>query len=204
MAAAAPATYTRTARRLATDLLCPTIKAPIESLLSRLYAKPVTLHLTKLARPQLDAEILANLVTQKLRDRRNTPRKVIRDAVWRAQLPVSQSQVPSLASHAKAAETALARDPSRATLGRQRASLSSVVAGLRLKQVSSVYVSAAGRLGKRMTANRAQEKVARKGLTSKGPGFMVRGVGKAHTRVALKAGKRRVGAFGIRVAVGHS
>jgi hypothetical protein len=194
----------RAAKRLAVDLLSPQIRAPFESLLSQAYGKPVELNIVKLQRPQLDADILANVVTQKLRDRRNTPRRVIREAVWRAQLPTSQSQVPSLADHAAAATRALARDPSRATIGRTQAPVTSVVRQLRLKQVSSIRVSAAGRLGKRMTANRAQEKVARKGLTSKGPGFMIRNVRKGHTNVSFRAGKRRVGAYGIKVAIGHS
>ena len=194
----------RAAKRLAIDLLSPKIQSPFESLLSQTYGKPVQLNIIKLKRPQLDADILANVVTQKLRDRRNTPRRVIRDAVWRAQLPTSMSQVPSLADHAAAATRALAKDPSRATMARAKAPIGSVVDSLRLPQVSSVRVSAAGRLGKRMTANRAQEKVARKGLTSKGPGFMVRGVRKAHEVVSFRAGKRRVGAYGIKVSVGHS
>lgn len=200
----APAPLGRAARRLAADLFSPQIQRPLQSLLSQTYGKPVELNLTKLKRPQLDSEVLASVVTQKLRDRRNTPRKVIRDMVSRTQLPMSQSQVHSLADHAAAATRALARDPSTSSGGRRRAPIANVLAQLRLKQISSVRVSAAGRLGKRMTANRAQEKVARKGLTSKGPGYMVRGFKKNHTDFTFEAGKRRVGAYGIKVHVGHS
>lgn len=194
----------RAARRVAADLFAPQVQRPLQSLLSQVYGKPVELNFTKVRRPQLDSEVLASLVTQKLRDRRNTPRKIIREVVSRTQLPMSQSAVPSLASHAAAATRSLARDPSTSSSGRKRAPIASIIQQLRLKQISSVRVSAAGRLGKRMTANRAQEKVARKGLTSKGPGYMVRGFKKNHTDFTFEAGKRRVGAFGIKVYVGHS
>ena len=50
----------------------------------------------------------------------------------------------------------------------------------------------------------AEKKTARKGLTSKGPGFVVRGVGKSHISHGFQIGKRRVGAYGVRVTIGHS
>lgn len=194
----------RAARRLAVDLLSPNTQRPLQSLLSQMYGKPVELNLTELKRPQLNSDILASLVTQKLKDRRNTPRRVIRDVVWKAQLPTQQSQVPSQADHAAAAVKALAKDPSSSSMARQKAPISHIMHALRLKQVSSISVGANGRLGKRMTANRADSKMARKGLTSKGPGFLVRGTRKNHTNYSFQAGKRRVGAFGIKVSIGHS
>jgi ribosomal protein S3 len=168
------------------------------------YGKPVELNLVELKRPQLNSDILASLVTQQLKDRRNTPRRVIREVVWKAQLPTAQSQVPSQADHAIAATKALAKDPSTSSLARAKAPIGHIMHSLRLKQVSSIAVGANGRLGKRMTANRADKKTARKGLTSKGPGFLVRNVRKNHTDYSFRAGKRRVGAFGIKVSIGHS
>ena len=199
---AAPAGHA--ARKLAADLFSPTTQKPLQSLLSQVYGKPVELNLVELRRPQLNSDILASLVTQKLKDRRNTPRRVIRDVVWKAQLPTTQSQVPSQADHAIAATKALAKDPSTSSMARAKAPIGHIMHSLRLKQVSSIAVGANGRLGKRMTANRADKKTARKGLTSKGPGFIVRGVRKNHTDYSFRAGKRRVGAFGIKVSVGHS
>ena len=73
-----------------------------------------------------------------------------------------------------------------------------------MSQVSSVRVEAAGRLSKRITANRSQRKVARRGANAKSAGFMVRGFRKAHMAVSMKAGKRRIGSYGIRVDLGHS
>lgn len=174
------------------------------SLLSQTYGKPVELNIVKLDNPHLNSDILASLVTQKLKDRINTPRRVVRDVVSRAQLPTAQSQVPSQTDHAAAALKALAKDPSTSSLARTKAPIGHIMHSLRLKQVSSITVNAAGRLGKRMTANRADKKDARKGLTSKGPGYVIRGVRKNHTEYSFEAGKRRVGAFGIKVAVGHS
>jgi ribosomal protein S3 len=183
---AAPAGHA--ARKLAADLFSPTTQKPLQSLLSQVYGKPVELNLVNLKRPHLNSDILASLVTQKLKDRANTPRRVIRDVVWKAQLPTK----------------ALAKDPSTSSMARAKAPIGHIMHSLRLKQVSSIAVGANGRLGKRMTANRADKKTARKGLTSKGPGFLVRGVRKNHTDYSFRAGKRRVGAFGIKVSVGHS
>lgn len=194
----------RAAKRLATDLLSPTTQRPLQSLLSQMYGKPVELNITELKRPQLNSDILSSLAAQQLKDRRNTPRRVIRNLVWKAQLPTAQSQVPSQADHAAAAVKALAKDPSTSSLARAKAPIGHIMHALRLKQVSSIRIGANGRLGKRMTANRADSKTARKGLTSKGPGFLVRGTRKDHTDFSFQAGKRRVGAFGIKVAIGHS
>ena len=199
-----PAPAGRAARKLVTDLFAPTTQKPLQSLLSQVYGKPVELNLVELKRPQLNSDIPASLVTQQLKDRRNTPRRVIREVVWKAQLPTAQSQVPSQADHAIAATKALAKDPSTSSLARAKAPIGHIMHSLRLKQVSSIAVGANGRLGKRMTANRADKKTARKGLTSKGPGFLVRNVRKNHTDYSFRAGKRRVGAFGIKVSIGHS
>lgn len=192
------------ARNLATRLLEPDTQRPLQSLLSQTFGKPVELNLVNLKRAHLNSDILASLVAQKLKDRRNTPRRVVRDVVWGAGLPTSQSQVPSQADHAAAAVKALAKDPSASSMARKKAPIGHIMHSLRLKQVSSIAVGAAGRLGKRMTANRADFKAARKGLTSKRPGFMVRDLRKNHVNTSFEAGKRRVGAFGIKVTVGHS
>lgn len=194
----------RAAKRLAVDLFTPGVQRPLQSLLAKTYGKPVELNFVELKRPHLNSEVLASLVTQKLKDRQNTPRRVVREVVRRAQLPTSQSEVPSQADHAKAAAKALAKDPSTSSMARAKAPIGHIMHSLRLKQVTSISVGAAGRLGKRMTANRAQSKTARKGLTSKGPGYVIRGIEKNHTETVVEAGKRRVGAFGIRVSVGHS
>ncbi|KAM0723467.1 hypothetical protein Q7P37_000453 [Cladosporium fusiforme] len=194
----------RAAKRLAVDLLSPTMQRPLESLLSKTYGKPVELNLVQLKQPHLNSDILASLVAQKLKDRRSTPRKVVRELVGRAQLPTAQSQVPSQADHAAAALKALAKDPSTSSLARSKAPIGHIMHSLRLKQVSSIRVGADGRLGKRMTADRSEKKTARKGLTSKGPGYVLRGVIKNHTDYSFEAGKRRVGAYGIKVTVGHS
>jgi hypothetical protein len=184
---AAPAGHA--ARKLAADLFSPTTQKPLQSLLSQVYGKPVELNLVNLKRPHLNSDILASLVTQKLKDRANTPRRVIRDVVWKAQLPIAQSQVPSQADHAIVATKALAKDPSTSSMARAKAPIGHIMHSLRLKQVSSIAVGANGRLGKRMTANRADKKTARKGLTSKGPGFLVRGVRKNHTDYSFRAAR---------------
>lgn len=194
----------RAAQRLATDLFSPKMKTPLESLLSRTYGKPVELNLTQLKKPELNAHILSRLVAQKLKDRRNTARRIVRDAVWGARLPTQQSQVPSQTDHAAAALKALAKDPSTSSLARSKAPIGHIMHSLRMKQVSSISVLAGGRLGKRMTANMAEYKLARKGLTSKGPGYVLRGVRKNHIEYGWSKGKRRVGAFGIKVHIGHS
>lgn len=193
----------KTLTSVGSDIFSPAMQRPLASLLSQAYGKPVELRLTKLARPHLDSSILASVITQQLRDRRNPPRRVTRNAVWRVPLPEA-SQVPSMAEHAAVAVRELKRKPALRSVGRQRTSVAKVLAELRLKRVSSLSVETAGRLGKRMTANRAEGKVARKGLTSKGPGYLVRGVRPIHAQYTVKAGKRRVGAFGVKVRVGHS
>ena len=39
---------------------------------------------------------------------------------------------------------------------------------------------------------------------AKSAGYMVRGFRKGHVMVSQKAGKRRIGSYGIRVDIGHS
>jgi len=193
------------AKKGAINLIDPAQTAGLQSLLSRLYGKPVQLELTKLRRAHLDADILAAAVTQRLRDRKNQPRRVIRDAAWKAQLPSDRAVVelqqakkqPGVAVTSRAVERASAFGPLRTPT-------SNILRSLKLSQVSSVAVGAAGRLTKRITANRSQRKVARRGANAKGAGYMVRGFRKSHVKVALRHGKRRIGSYGIRVKVGHT
>ncbi|QIX02367.1 hypothetical protein AMS68_007884 [Peltaster fructicola] len=185
------------------DIMKPEMRAPLASLLSQAYGKPVEINFTNLSQPHLDAGMLATVLKQQLQDRKNTPNKVIRSGVLRVQLP-SANSVPSSADHAALAIRALKRKPSLRGVGMRRTTVSQVIEEMKLKKVSSLRVETAGRLGKRMTANRSAFKSSRKGLSSKGPGCIVRGVHPLHAQPALKHGKRRVGAFGVRVTVGHS
>ena len=82
--------------------------------------------------------------------------------------------------------------------------VSEVLKDLALPQVSSVAVEAAGRLSMRITANRAQGKVARRGATNKGETHYMRGAVKATETRGMRAGKRRIGSYGVRVSLGHS
>ncbi|GIZ43712.1 hypothetical protein CKM354_000692900 [Cercospora kikuchii] len=183
-------------------ILDPTQTVGLQSLLARMYGKQVNLQLIKIKRPHLDADILAAYVAQRLRDRRFTPRRVIRDATWRAPLPSAQAV-------ANIKNAKLRNQPQKfswqdLTIGNAaRASATGIVESLALSQVSSIQVEAAGRLTKRLTANRSAKKMARRGTASKGPAYMLRGFRKAHTQYAFAGGKRRVGQFGIKVSVGH-
>ena len=85
-----------------------------------------------------------------------------------------------------------------------RAAVGDVVKDLALSQVTSVEVGAAGRLSARITANRAQGKIARAGATNKRHTHLVRGRYKASETRGMRAGKRRIGSYGIRVKLGHS
>ncbi|KXT10677.1 hypothetical protein AC579_4779 [Pseudocercospora musae] len=191
------------ARRQIDLLMDPEIKAPLTSLIERMYGKRVDLQLQEIKRPHLDADILAQYVAQRLKDRRFTPRRVIRDATWRVALPTAQ-QVEEI-NNAK-----FTRQPTRfnwSDFTMQNAAkhnATSILQSLRLSQVSSLQIEAAGRLTKRLTANRSAKKMARRGTNSKKPGYMLRGFQKAHTHYAFAGGKRRVGQFGIKVHVGHT
>ena len=194
----------RTARSTL-NLLDPSHSAGLQSLLSKVYAKPVELNLIKLRRPHLDSDLLASVVTQQLRDRKAAPRRIIRDAAWKAQLPTDRSIV-ELQQARKAPATSI---PSRiversSAFGPLRTKTEQILKSLMLSQVSSVRVEAAGRLSKRITANRSQRKVARRGANAKGTGYMIRGFKKGHVTVSMRAGTRRIGAYGIRVDLGHS
>ncbi|KAK5108834.1 hypothetical protein LTR62_007808 [Meristemomyces frigidus] len=191
--------------RSTVNLLDPTHQAGLQSLLTKLYNKPVELNLIKLRRPHLDADILSSYVTQRLLDRALGPRRVIRDAAWKSGLPtprvVTELQQAKRVPGRMISSDALEKNSS---FGPMRTQTSEILRGLKMSQVSSVKVEAAGRLSKRMTANRAQKKVARRGANGKGPGYMVRGFRKAHVSVSQRAGKRRIGSYGVRVDVGHS
>jgi len=189
-------------------LLSPAQFAGLQSLLTKLYNKPVHLRLQPLRRPHLDADVLASVVSTRLRDRRAIPRRIIRDAAWKAQLPTPASLVALRQARQRAGVVVEGKVLERhsgygAGVG-GRTPTSRILAGLRLSRVSSVRVEAAGRLSKRITANRSQRKVARRGASGKGKGYMVRGFRKAHVGVAMREGKRRIGSYGVRVEVGHS
>ncbi|KAK5122761.1 hypothetical protein LTR85_003676 [Meristemomyces frigidus] len=193
------------AKRSGVNLFDPAHQAGLQSLLSKLYSKPVELNIIKLRRPHLDADILSSVVTQKLRDRKTAPRRVIRDAAWKAQLPTARSVVELQQAKKQPGTMVTSRALERSSaFGPLRAQTSAIIEGLKLSQVSSVRVEAAGRLSKRITANRSQRKVARRGANAKESGYMLRGFRKAHVMVAQKAGKRRIGSYGIRVDLGHS
>lgn len=185
------------------SLLNPIQQQGLQSLIARIYSKPVELRMIKLRKPHLDADILAAYVAQRLSDRRNTPRRVIRDATWKAPLPTAQAIVDL-------AQKKLQQLPQKFTFAdfkignAARINATEIVDTLGLSQVSSVQVEAAGRLTKRLTANRSQRKMARRGANAKGPGFMLRGFRKSHVQYAFRGGKRRVGQFGIRVSLGHT
>lgn len=193
------------AKRNAVNLFDPAHQAGLQSLLSKVYAKPVELNIIKLRRPHLDADILSSVVTQKLRDRKTAPRRVIRDAAWKAQLPSDRSVVELQQAKKQPGTMVTSRALERSSaFGPLRTQTSRIIQSLKLSQVSSVRVEAAGRLSKRITANRSQRKVARRGANAKAAGYMTRGFRKAHVTVSQKAGKRRIGSYGIRVDLGHS
>ncbi|KAK3671115.1 hypothetical protein LTR78_009076 [Recurvomyces mirabilis] len=193
------------ANRHAVDLLDPSHQAGLQSLLTKVYNKPVELEIVKLRRPHLDADILSSYVTQRLLDRALGPRRVIRDAAWKSNLPTPRV-VTELQQAKRQPGRMISSDTltSSSSFGPLREQTSAILRSIRLSQVSSVKVEAAGRLSKRMTANRAQKKIARRGANGKGPGYMMRGFKKAHATSSLKAGKRRIGSYGVRVDVGHS
>lgn len=184
-------------------ILDPAQQIGLQGLIARIYGKPVDLKLVKLNKPHLDADILSAVVAQRLRDRRNTPRRVIRDATWKAPLP--NAQAIAAIQQKKAQRQANDFSWSDFTMGNLgQTSNQTIKNQLALSQVSSVEVEAAGRLTKRLTANRSAKKMARRGANSKGPAVLLRGFRKAHVQYAFAGGKRRVGQFGIRVSLGHA
>lgn len=184
-------------------ILDPTQQIGLQGLIARIYGKPVELNLIKLNKPHLDADILSAVVAQRLRDRRNTPRRVIRDATWKAPLP--NAQAVAAIQQKKLQRQAVKFSWDDFTMGNLgQTSNGTIKEKLALSQVSSVEVEAAGRLTKRLTANRSAKKMARRGANSKGPAVLLRGFRKAHVQYAFAGGKRRVGQFGIRVSLGHA
>ncbi|KAF2162008.1 hypothetical protein M409DRAFT_58764 [Zasmidium cellare ATCC 36951] len=184
-------------------ILDPAQQVGLQGLIARIYGKPVDLKLIKLNKPHLDADILSAVVAQRLRDRRNTPRRVIRDATWKAPLP--NAQAVAAIQQKKAQRQAVKFSWDDFTVGNLgQTSNGTIKEKLALSQVSSVEVEAAGRLTKRLTANRSAKKMARRGANSKGPAVLLRGFRKAHVQYAFAGGKRRVGQFGIRVSLGHA
>ena len=65
-------------------------------------------------------------------------------------------------------------------------------------------MEAAGRISKRISANRAQSKEARRGATAKTQEHLLKGYQKKNITGSIRAGKRRIGQYGIRVQLGHS
>ena len=189
-------------RRGAAPILDASHKQGLQSLLSQTYGKPVELNFTKLQRPHYDADVLAQVVVQRLKDRKNQPRRVIRDATWKAKLPSSTT----LAKQRQETQQRNAERPqiTLASLTHTPAPTSSILKDLDLSTVSSVQVSAAGRLSKRITANRAQGKIARVGATAKGETHWLRGARKSNVDYAVRHGKRRIGGYGVKVYLGHS
>lgn len=197
--------FTATARRRAINLLDPAHAEGLQSLLSRVYGKPVELQFTKLRKPHQDADILASVAAQQLRDRAVPLRRVLRDSVWRAPLPTERTVLELKRAKQQAERSVPSRAIERASsYGSSRAESANIIRSLKLSQLSSVRMEAAGRLSKRLTANRSQRKVTRSGANAKGPAFMLRGFRKSHMRVSQRAGKRRIGAYGIRVDLGHT
>ncbi|TKA68164.1 hypothetical protein B0A55_07435 [Friedmanniomyces simplex] len=191
--------------RPAVNLLDPANQAGLQSLLTKLYRKPVELHITKIRRPHLDPSILSAYVSQRLLDRALGARRVIRDAAWKAQLPNERSVIElQQAKKQRGAMISSRTLEQSSAFGPLRNSTALILQRLKLSQVSSVRVQAAGRLSPRMTANRTQKKIARRGANGKGPGYMIRGFRKGHVGVSFQAGKRRIGAYGVSIALGHS
>nr|POF11556.1 hypothetical protein CFP56_44394 [Quercus suber] len=190
----------KAARGVPAPLLDTAHQIPLQSLLSRIYGKPVELHLTQVSSPSHNAELLAGHTRQFLTNRINTARRGVMDATKTAVLPTERA-VTAMRQAKQLAPTVV---PSAAVTkssawGRHRVESSTILRELKLSQVSSVYVETGGRLSKRMTANRSARKSARRGLNSKSAGFLLRGWKKVHHQSAQSSGKRRVGSFNVRV-----
>lgn len=184
-------------------LLSTSVRAPFASLLSQVYAKPVQLNLTKLDKPHLDASILAAVAAEKMRDRRTRPRQVHSTLVHDVVLP-QQADVQNSADYERTTVKALRRRPSLQSVGAGRAGIQSILGELNPKRVSSITMRMGGRYGSRLNADRAAYAIARKGLSGKAPGFLVRNGRPVHTAYAIRAGKRKTGAFGIKIWLGHA
>lgn len=195
----------KVARANTVPLLDHAHQVPLQSLLSKLYGKPVELHLTQLQSPSHNAEILAAHTRQFLNNRMNTARRGVLNATKDAMLPTERA----VTAMQQAKQLAPTMVPGTAVTkssawGRHRVDSSTILRELKLSQVSSIYVETGGRLSKRMTANRSTRKSARRGLNSKSAGFLLRGWKKVHHQSAMRTGKRRVGVFNVRVNLGHT
>lgn len=207
MAAQSASRALRSSPSSTAPLLDSTHQAGLTSLLTQTYNKPVTLRLHSLNARHNDSDILAETAVQQLRDRKNQPRRIIRDAAWKSPLP-TQAAVRRLQQERQLRENL--RKPitlARLTQGDAGAGLtptSEILRDLNLSQVSSVSMEAAGRISKRISANRAQSKEARRGATAKGQEHLLKGWQKKNITGSIRAGKRRIGQYGIRVQLGHS
>jgi len=184
----------------------PHMQERLQRLISRMYGKPVHLSLVELAQPHLDAEILGAFVAQRLKDRRSVTRGVIRDATWKVPMPGADA-VNTLQLRKAALAEAHSRPLAWQSLTLDTASRTTAPAiteSLALSQITSARVEAAGRLTKRLTANRSQRKSARFGANAKGPAYVMRGFRKASVQYSFTSSKRRVGQFGVHVSLGHS
>nr|POF17521.1 na(+)/h(+) antiporter 2 [Quercus suber] len=192
-------------RGVSAPLLDPAHRIPLQSLLSRVYGKPVELHLTQVSSPSHNAELLADHTRQFLTNRINTARRGVMDATKKAVLPTERA-VTAMRQAKQLAPSVVpgAAITKSSAWGRHRVGSNTILRDLKLSQVSSVYVETGGRLSKRMTANRSARKSARRGLDSKSAGFLLRGWKKVHHHSAQSAGKRRVGSFNVRVDLGHT
>jgi hypothetical protein len=187
------------------DLYSPDHQRGLQSLLSKVYSKPVELNIIKIRRPQLDADVLGSYVAQRLLDRKMGPRRVMRDAAYKSNLPTDRVVTELQQAKRQPGRMVSAGELQKnSAFGPLRPQTAAIIKQLNLSQVSSVKVQAAGRLSKRMTANRAQKKVVRRGANGKGPGYMMRGFQKGHVKKGFTAGRRRIGSFGVSVDVGHS
>jgi hypothetical protein len=182
-------------------------QAGLTNLLSQVYNKPVNLNLIKLKLQHHDADVLAQRVALQLKDRRATPRRVVREGAWKAEMPsnleITKQRQELLQRKGLQKPLTLAN----MTMGGKDNSMMSVgdvIKDLALPQVTAVGIKTSGRLGARLTADQSKTKVARRGLTVKGQDHVVRGVEKANKTQGMRSGKRKIGVYGIKVDLGHS
>lgn len=190
-------------RRSTAPILDPTHQRGLVSLLSQTYNKPVELRLTRLTKPHQDADLLAQLVTQRQRGRHSNVRRILRSVTWKVGLPspVTISNFQQERQERKNAHQPLTLD---ALKHGPTPKASEVMRDLNLSQVTSIRVKAAGRLSNRIAANRSMTKVSREGATSKGEDHLLKGWQKVNKTDAKRSGKRKIGGYGISVELGHS
>lgn len=172
-------------------------------MLSQVYGKPVELNLTKLSKPHLDASILAAVTTEKMRQPRASDRAALRVLVTSVGLP-GRADVLNTAEKERLLVKGLQQRPALASLGTQREGVDGILRHLNLKQVTHIGMYVGGRYALKLNADRKRTRRARNGITASGPGTIVRQVRKAHVQYAFRAGRRRVGAYGVKVWLGHS